>query len=136
MATISALRRESPPAPKRSAGCAIGPWLLALLPLVMACDGRRLGKDEEREPNYCTVDWMCDTRSGAVTPQPEGGCENGSIPAICLYYWGDTDPRDQEVYCHDPALFENACLYESRCVWDEEAGYYVIWCTNQNHGMP
>lgn len=130
MASHSARRRQSCPAPERSLGA------LILLPLVMACDGQPFGKNEEREPNYCTADWMCNTRSGAVTLQPEGGCENGSIPAVCLYYWFDTDASDEEVYCHDPVLFESACLYESKCAWDEEAGHYLIECTDGNKWMP
>ncbi|MEY3210162.1 MAG: hypothetical protein RIT28_643, partial [Pseudomonadota bacterium] len=51
------------------------------------------------------------------------------VPAICLDY-GETEDRWEEVYCHDADLFENACLYESACSWDEEAGYYIVECTS------
>ena len=96
--------------------------------LGVGCDGQGL-RQEEVDHSWCTATWLCVAASDWVSLATEEGCADGLVPAICLNY-GETEDRWEEVYCHDADLFENACLYESACSWDEESGYYVIECTS------
>lgn len=96
--------------------------------LGVGCDGE-LFAIEQVDEKWCTSYWMCNINSGAVaTPGSDGQCAEGLVPAICLYY-GDRDATDEEVYCHHPELFADACSYEVVCRWDEEADYYVVECS-------
>lgn len=106
----------------------------ALLPLVMACEGPLFG-EEQVDEKWCTTTWMCDLNSSGVELASESGCEDGYLPAVCLYY-GATDARGQYVYCHEEESFQDTCLYESVCNWDEDLGYFIVECTNQVYGMP
>ena len=105
-----------------------------IAPVVMSCDGELFG-EEKVEPTWCTTTWMCNSYSGAATFALTSECPEGQVPAICLYN-GDTDASDEDIYCHDAELFEESCLYESKCSWDEEAGYYLVECTEVRYGMP
>ena len=109
-------------------------FMALMASLGIGCDGDLFG-NEKVDRSWCTTTWMCNPYSGAVAISTDGECAGGLVPAICLYY-GDTDASDEDVYCHEPALFEDSCLYESQCTWDEDAGYYIVECTDSTSGMP
>lgn len=102
--------------------------------LGVGCDGDLFEK-ESVDRSWCTTTWMCNPYSGAVAIEGSSQCPEGQVPAVCLYN-RDTDVSDEDVYCHDAELFEDSCLYESKCSWNEESGYYLVECTDVLYGMP
>ncbi|MCB9760021.1 MAG: hypothetical protein H6739_09330 [Alphaproteobacteria bacterium] len=107
--------------------------LLGVLPLLQAC-----GDDTEDTGNgiaWCTADWVCDVRSGAVSRPTAEGCPASTVPAICLDPYS-TDIESREVFCHDQEEFEPTCLYETVCSWNEDLELYLIECDETISFMP